>query len=102
MMEHPYRVHSSIGFGFLHLLFMASLAYPTPPPPVYHNTVVIRMMGTVYFTIFQDKPFYLKLECVTILIEMICDVLYINYIIVYLLFYQFKMATPRRKKSSVN
>ena len=81
MMEHPYRVHSSIGFGFLHLLFMASLAYPTPPPPVYHNTVVIRMMGTVYFTIFQDKPFYLKLECVTILVEMICDVLYIRYII---------------------
>ena len=80
-MEHPYRVHSSIGFGFLHLLFMSSLAYPTPIPPVYHNTAVLRMMGTIYFTIFQDKPFYLKLECATILIEMICDVLYIRYII---------------------
>jgi hypothetical protein len=60
---------------------MASLAYPTPPPPVYHNTAVIRMMGTIYFTIFQDKSFYLKLECATILLEMICDVLYIRYII---------------------
>ena len=80
-MEHPYRVHSSIGFGFLHLLFMSSLAYPTPPPPVYHNTAVIRMMGTIYFTIFQDKSFYLKLECATILLEMICDVFYIRYII---------------------
>jgi hypothetical protein len=80
-MEHPYRVHSSIGFGFLHLLFMSSLAYPTPIPPVYHNTAVLRMMGTIYFTIFQDKPFYLKLECATILTELICDVLYIRYII---------------------
>lgn len=80
-MEHPYRVHSSIGFGFLHLLFMSSLAYPTPPPPVYHNTAVIRMMGTIYFTIFQEKSFYLKLECATILLEMICDVFYIRYII---------------------
>ena len=80
-MEHPYRVHSSIGFGFLQLLFMTSLAYPTPPPPVYHNTAVIRLIGTVYFTIFQDNPFYLKLECATILLEMICDLLYIKYII---------------------
>jgi hypothetical protein len=80
-MEHPYRVHSSIGFGFLQLLCMASLAYPSPQPPVYHNTAVIRLMGTVYFTIFQDKPVYLKLECVTILLEMICDILYIKYII---------------------
>lgn len=81
-MEHPYRVHSSIGFGFLQLLCMASLAYPSPQPPVYHNTAVIRLMGTVYFTIFQDKPIYLKLECVSILLEMICDILYIKYIIV--------------------
>jgi len=81
-MEHPYRVHSSIGLGFLQLLFMASIAYPTPPPPVYHNTAVIRLMGTVYFTIFKDTPFYLKLECATILLEMICDVLYIKYIII--------------------
>jgi len=81
-MEHPYRVHSSIGFGFLQLLCMASLAYPSPQPPVYYNTAVIRLMGTVYFTIFQDKPMYLKLECVTILLEMICDILYIKYIII--------------------
>jgi hypothetical protein len=39
------------------------------------------MMGTVYFTLFQDKPFYLKLECVTILLEVIRDALYISYII---------------------
>lgn len=80
-MEHPYRVHSSIGFGFLQLLFMSSLAYPTPPPPVYHNIAVIRLMATVYFTIFQDKPLYLKLECATILLEVISDTLYIQYII---------------------
>jgi len=81
-MEHPYRVHSSIGFGFLQLLFMSSIAYPTPPPPVYHKTAVIRLMGTVYFTIFKDNPFYLKLECATLLLEMICDLLYIKYIII--------------------
>ncbi len=80
-MEHPYRVHSSIGFGFLQLLFMSSIAYPTPPPPVYHNIAVIRLMATVYFTIFQDKPLYLKLECATILLEVISDTLYIQYII---------------------
>jgi hypothetical protein len=39
------------------------------------------MMGTVYFTLFQDKPFYLKLECATILLEVIRDGLYISYII---------------------
>jgi hypothetical protein len=39
------------------------------------------MMGTVYFTLFQEKPFYLKLECVTILLEVIRDGLYIWYII---------------------
>lgn len=80
-MEHPYRVHSSIGFGFLQLMMLSSLAYPTPPPPLYHNIALTRMMGTVYFTIFQDKPFYLKLECVTILLEIIKDTLYIWYII---------------------
>ena len=80
-MEHPYRVHSSIGFGFLQLLMLSSLAYPTPPPPVYHNIALMRMMGTVYFTMFHDKPIYLKLECVTILLEVIRDVLYIRYII---------------------
>jgi hypothetical protein len=80
-MEHPYRVHSSIGFGFLQLLMLSSLAYPSPPPPLYHNIALARMMGTVYFTLFQDKPFYLKLECVTILLEVIRDGLYIWYII---------------------
>jgi hypothetical protein len=81
MMENPYRIHSSIGFGFLQLLFITSIAYPTPAPPVYHNIALTRLMGTVYFTIFKDKPFYLKLECVTILIDVICDTLYIQYII---------------------
>jgi len=80
-MEHPYRVHSSIGFGFLQLLMLSSIAYPTPPPPVYHNIALMRMMGTVYFTMFHDKPIYLKLECVTILLEVIRDALYIRYII---------------------
>ncbi len=80
-MEHPYRVHSSIGFGFLQLLMLSSLAYPTPPPPLYHNIALIRMMGTVYFTMFHDKPIYLKLECVTILLEIIRDTLYVWYII---------------------
>jgi hypothetical protein len=80
-MEHPYRIHSSIGFGFLQLLMLSSLAYPTPPPPLYHNIALIRMMGTVYFTMFHDKPIYLKLECITILLEVIRDTLYIWYII---------------------
>jgi hypothetical protein len=80
-MEHPYRVHSSIGFGFLQLLMLSSLAYPTPPPPLYHNIALTRMMGTVYFTLFQKKPVYLKLECLTILFEVIRDGLYVSYII---------------------
>jgi len=80
-MEHPYRVHSSIGFGFLQLLMLSSLAYPTPPPPFYHNIALMRMMGTVYFTLFNNKPIYLKLECATILLEVIRDALYIKYII---------------------
>ena len=80
-MEHPYRVHSSIGFSFLQLLFITSLAYPTPPPPFYHNIALTRLMGTVYFTIFKDKPFYLKLECATILLDVLCDMLYVQYII---------------------
>ena len=80
-MEHPYRIHSSIGFGFLQLLMLSSLAYPSPPPPLYHNIALARMMGTVYFTLFQNKPFYLKLECATILLEVIRDTLYIWYII---------------------
>ena len=80
-MEHPYRVHSSIGFGLLQLLLISSLAYPSPPPPVYHNIALTRLMGTVYFTIFPDKPFYLKLECATIILDVLCDTLYIQYII---------------------
>lgn len=80
-MEHPYRVHSSIGFSFLQLLLLSSLAYPTPPPPLYHNTAVLRLMGTVYFTLFKETPIYLKLECVTMVLEIICDALYIRYII---------------------
>jgi hypothetical protein len=80
-MDNPYRVHSSIGFGFLQLLMLSSLAYPSPSPPVYHNIALIRLMGTVYFTLFNDKPIYLKLECATILLQVICDALYIRYII---------------------
>ena len=80
-MDNPYRVHSSIGFGFLQLLMISSLASPTPTPPLYHNVALTRLMGTVYFTLFHDKPIYLKLECVTILLDVICDALYIRYII---------------------
>ena len=80
-MDNPYRIHSSIGFGFLQLLMLSSLAYPSPSPPVYHNIALIRLMGTVYFTLFNDKPIYLKLECATILLQVICDALYIRYII---------------------
>lgn len=80
-MEHPYRVHSSIGFGFLQLLMISSLAYPTPPPPLYHNIALTRMMGTVYFTLFHNNPVYLKIECLTILLEVIRDGLYVSYII---------------------
>jgi len=80
-MDNPYRVHSSIGFGFLQLLMLSSLAYPSPSPPVYHNIALTRLMGTVYFTLFNDKPIYLKLECATILLQVICDALYIHYII---------------------
>jgi len=80
-MEHPYRVHSSIGFGFLQLLMLSSLAYPSPPPPLYHNIALIRMMGTVYFTMFHEKPFYLKLECATVFLEVIRDTLYVWYVI---------------------
>jgi hypothetical protein len=80
-MDNPYRVHSSIGFGFLQLLLLSSLATPTPTPPLYHNIALTRLMGTVYFTLFRDKPIYLKLECVTILLDVICDALYIRYII---------------------
>ena len=80
-MENPYRIHSSIGFGFLQLLLITSIAYPTPPPPVYHNIALTRLMATVYFTIFKDKPFYLKLECAAIILDVICDTLYIQYII---------------------
>jgi hypothetical protein len=80
-MEHPYRVHSSIGFSFLQLMLLSTLAYPTPPPTLYHNIAVLRLMGTVYFTLFQEMPIYLKLECATILLEIICDALYIRYII---------------------
>jgi hypothetical protein len=80
-MDHPYRVHSSIGFGFLQLLMLSSLAYPTPPPPLYHNIALTRMMGTVYFILFQNNPVYLKIECLTILFEVIRDWLYVSYII---------------------
>ena len=80
-MEHPYRIHSSIGFRFLQLLMFSSIAYPSPPPPLYHNITLTRMMGSVYFTMFRDNPIYLKLECVTIILEVIRDALYIRYII---------------------
>jgi len=80
-MDHPYRIHSAIGFSFLQLLLLTSLAYPTPPPTIYQNVAVVRLATTVYFSMFQKNPFYLKLDCASIALKIICDALYVRYII---------------------
>ena len=80
-MDHPYRIHSSIGFGFLQLLLLTSLAYPAPPPTIYQNVALVRLATTVYFSMFQKDPFYLKLDCASIALKIICDALYVRYII---------------------
>jgi len=80
-MDHPYRIHSSIGFSFLQLLLLTSLAYPAPPPTIYQNVALVRLATTVYFSMYQKEPFYLKLDCASIMLKIICDTLYVRYII---------------------
>ena len=80
-MDHPYRIHSSIGFSFLQLLLLTSLAYPAPPPTIYQNVALVRLATTVYFSMFQKDPFYLKLDCASIALKIICDALYVQYIV---------------------
>ena len=81
MMDNPYRIHSSIGFGFLQLLLLTSLAYPAPPPIIYQNVALVRLVTTVYFAMYRKEPFYLKLDCASIVLKIICDTLYVRYII---------------------
>ena len=81
MMNNPYRIHSSIGFGFLQLLLLTSLAYPAPPPTIYQNVALLRLGTSVYFSMYQKNPFYLKLDCASIVVKIICDALYVRYII---------------------
>lgn len=81
MMNNPYRIHSSIGFGFLQLLLLTSLAYPAPPPTIYQNVALVRLATSVYFSMYQKTPFYLKLDCASIVLKIICDALYVRYII---------------------
>ena len=80
-MDNPYRIHSSIGFSFLQLLLLTSLAYPAPPPTLYQNVALVRLATTVYFSMYQKEPLCLKLDCASILLKIICDALYVRYII---------------------
>jgi len=80
-MNNPYRIHSSIGFGFLQLLLLTSLSYPAPPPKIYQNVALARLGTSVYFSMYQKNPFYLKLDCASIVLKIICDALYVRYII---------------------
>jgi hypothetical protein len=80
-MNNPYRIHSSIGFGFLQLLLLTSLSYPAPPPKIYQNVALVRLGTSVYFSMYQKNPFYLKLDCASIVLKIICDALYVRYII---------------------
>jgi hypothetical protein len=81
MMDNPYRLHSSIGFSLLQLLLLTSLASPAPPPIIYQNVAIARLGTTVYFSMFQKRPFYLKLDCASIVLKIICDAFYVRYII---------------------
>ena len=81
MMNNPYRIHSSIGFGFLQLLLLTSLSYPAPPPKIYQNVALVRLGTSVNFSMYQKNPFYLKLDCASIVLKIICDALYVRYII---------------------
>ena len=80
-MDNPYRIHSSIGFGLLQLLLLTTFAYPAPPPTLYQNVALMRLGTTVYFSMYRKDPFYLKLDCASIVLKIICDALYVGYII---------------------
>lgn len=80
-MDNPYRIHSSIGFGLLQLLLLTTFAYPAPPPTLYQNVALVRLGTTVYLSMYRKDPFYLKLDCASIVLKIICDALYVGYII---------------------
>ena len=80
-MDNPYRIHSSIGFSLLQLLLLTTIAYPAPPPTLYQNVALVRLGTTVYFSMYRKDPFYLKLDCASIVLKIICDALYVRYII---------------------
>lgn len=80
-MDNPYRIHSSIGFSFLQLLLLTTFAYPAPPPTLYQNVALVRLGTTVYFSMYQKEPLCLKLDCASIVLKIICDALYVGYII---------------------
>ena len=80
-MDNPYRIHSSIGFSLLQLLLLTTFAYPAPPPTLYQNVALVRLGTTVYFSMYRKDPFYLKLDCASIVLKIICDALYVGYII---------------------
>ena len=80
-MDNPYRIHSSIGFSLLQLLLLTTFAYPAPPPTLYQNVALVRLGTTVYFSMYRKDPFYLKLDCASIVLKIICDALYVRYII---------------------
>ena len=80
-MDNPYRIHSSIGFSLLQLLLLTTFAYPAPPPTLYQNVALVRLGTTVYFSMYQKEPLCLKLDCASIVLKIICDALYVGYII---------------------
>lgn len=80
-MNNPYRVYSTLCFGFIHLLMMSTLAYPAPIPPVYHNMAIIRIISTAGLGIFPTSRAALFIDCGTIAAKVITDGLYIRYIV---------------------
>jgi len=60
---------------------MASLTYPTPPPPLYHSIVISRLASTVYFGYYPTSRSSFIADCLTITVKIISDALYIRYIV---------------------
>lgn len=81
MMTNTTRIHSTICSSFLQLLMMMSIAYPTPPPPLFHNMVLTRLLTSVYLGLFPTSRFYLGLDCTSIGLKLVSDGLYIRYIV---------------------
>ena len=80
-MNNPYRIHSTICVNFIQLFMMASLTYPTPPPPIYHSIVISRLASTVYFGYYPTSRTSLIADCITITLKIVSDALYIRYIV---------------------